>query len=247
LVHRSLLQAASLARELMTSVLALAPDPDELAAILGEFSRRRVASTTVRVGAITCTHLTELNMLFAVGGNGKTEYGIKAQYLIDRCERVSLLVCVGTAGRLSDAVAVGDVIVATATVEHDYKRRISPKPPPRHDGDRRCLEEFLEITKANEFPFRVHLGIVASGDEDIIDRSRAREVRALTDALCVAWEGSGGARAARLNGIGFVEIRGISDGADADTRESFRQNLEFAMSNVTQLLLAWHGCRKGAI
>jgi adenosylhomocysteine nucleosidase len=231
----------------MASVLALAPDPDEVAAILGEFSRRGVASTTVRVGTITCTHVPELSMLIAVGGNGKTEYGIKAQYLIDRCERVSLLVCVGTAGRLSDAVVVGDVVVATASVEHDYKRRISPKPPPRHEVDRRYLEEFLQITKANEFPFRVHLGIVASGDEDIIDRSRAREVRALTDALCVAWEGSGGARAARLNRIGFVEIRGVSDGADAETQKSFRQNLEFAMSNVTQVLLAWYGRRKGAV
>jgi adenosylhomocysteine nucleosidase len=231
----------------MTSVLALAPDPDELAAILGELSRRGIASTTVRVGAITCTHLTELKMLLAVGGNGKTEYGIKAQYLIDRCERVSLLVCVGTAGRLSDAVAVGDVVVATATVEHDYKRRISPKPLPRHEVDQGCLEEFLEITKANEFPFRVHLGIVASGDEDIVDRSRAREVRALTDALCVAWEGSGGARAARLNRIGFVEIRGITDEADAESPKSLPRNLEFAMSNVTQLLLLWHGCRKGAV
>jgi adenosylhomocysteine nucleosidase len=210
---------------MMTSTLVLAPDPDEATAILGEFSTRNVALTTIGVGGATCTHLPELNMLLAVGGNGKTEYGIRAQYLIDRCDGLSLLVCVGSAGRLCDAVVIGDVVVATATVEHDYKRRITPRPLPRYEVDRGCLEELLETANSNEFPFRVHLGIVASGDEDIIDSSRANELRALTDALCVAWEGSGGARAARLNGIGFVEIRGITDGADAETPNSFHQNL----------------------
>jgi hypothetical protein len=42
---------------------------------------------------------------------------------------------------------------------------------------------------ANAFPFRVHFGAIASGDEDIIDADRRVEVLVATRALCVAWEG----------------------------------------------------------
>jgi len=34
--------------------------------------------------------------------------------------------------------------------------------------------------------------------------------------VCVAWEGSGAARAALFNGIGSVEIRAVTDAADKE-------------------------------
>jgi nucleoside phosphorylase len=63
-------------------------------------------------------------MVIAVGGNGKAQFGVQAQHLIDHCPGVRVLFCVGGAGRLADGLSVGDVVVGTSTIEHDYKRTI---------------------------------------------------------------------------------------------------------------------------
>ena len=62
---------------------------------------------------------------------------------------------------------------------------------------------------------------------------------AATQALCVAWEGSGGARAARFSGVGFVEVRVITDAADEEAAGSFHENLGRALPNIGDLLVAW--------
>ena len=230
----------------MASVLIVAPDPDEAHALRSEFTRQGVSSEEMAVGTIECIRLPVLDMMLAVGGNGKTQFGVQAQYLIDRCPETKLLICAGAAGSLSGGVQIGDVVVADATVEHDYKKRISPKPLPRHDADPTELRRFMHAAGRNERHFQVHFGTIASGDEDIVDLARAREVRAATGALCVAWEGSGGARAARLSGIAFSEIRGITDMADDQAARHFHENVRTVMPNVVQLLLAWHACRMTA-
>src|SRR5688572_9425909 len=106
-----------------------------------------------------------------------------------------MLLCVGAAGSLAGAVQIGDVVVADVTIEHDCKRRFSPKPLPRFDADSMLVQQLGRATDQSDWPFQVHVGAIASGDEDIVDSARAAEVQAATGALCVAWEGSGGARA----------------------------------------------------
>ena len=204
----------------MASLIA-APDPNEARALLDAFARQGVSSEALLVGTIGCHLLPSLDMLLAVGGNGKAQYGVQTQYLIDRCPGTNLLLCAGAAGSLAEGVRVGDVVVASATVEHDYKNRFNTKPLPRHDADPRQLQRFTRAAGMVDGNFRVHVGAVASGDEDIVDAVRAAEVRTATGALCVAWEGSGGARAARLSGIGFCELRGISDIADTHAGRDF--------------------------
>jgi nucleoside phosphorylase len=54
-----------------------------------------------------------------------------------------------------------------------------------------------------------------------------------TGALCIVWEGSGAARVAAFNQLRFVELRSITDGVDADAVTSFRDNLQWAMPNIS--------------
>ena len=227
----------------MASILVLAPDREEAAALVQGFVGRGIHHENVRIGTLDCTSLRPLDMLLAVGGIGKAQYGIQAQYLIDR-ERTDLLACVGAAGRLSEEVQIGDIVVGTATVEHDYKNRFTQQPSPRHDASPDVLREFVQLAKSTAFPFQVHFGAIASGDEDIVDPIRAAELRIATNALCVAWEGSGGARAARLNGIRFIEVRGITDAADSHAARFFHDNVSGVMFNVVELMLAWSMARR---
>jgi nucleoside phosphorylase len=59
--------------------------------------------------------------------------------------------------------------------------------------------------------FQVVFDVIASGDEDVVTSERAQAIRDQTGAACVAWEGSGAARAALFNGIGSLEIRAVTD------------------------------------
>jgi nucleoside phosphorylase len=49
-----------------------------------------------------------------------------------------------------------------------------------------------------------------------------------------------------LNRIGFIEVRGITDGADGDAARSFHDNVGEAMLNMVELLLAWSASRRAA-
>jgi adenosylhomocysteine nucleosidase len=230
----------------MGSVLVLAPDPDEAEALVQGFVQRGVHHEDLRMGSLNCVSLPTLDMLIAVGGNGKAQYGIQAQYLIDRCDGIELLMCAGAAGRLTEALQIGDIVIGTATVEHDYKERFNLRPSPRYDASPGVLSEFTRLAESTAFPFTVHFGVIASGDEDIVDPTRAAELREATNALCVAWEGSGGARAALLNDVEFIEMRGITDRADGDAARFFYDNVSDVMFNVVELMMAWSIMRRSA-
>jgi adenosylhomocysteine nucleosidase len=61
-------------------------------------------------------------------------------------------------------VEIGDLVVATATVEHDYKERFNPESLPQHDADANGLGELIRVAGLTRFSFQVHFGLIASGD-----------------------------------------------------------------------------------
>ena len=87
--------------------------------------------------------------------------------------------------------------------------------------------------------FQVAFDVIASGDEDVVASERAKAIRDQTGAVCVAWEGSGAARAALFNGIGSLEIRAVTDAADKEAPQRFDANIPIAMANLANLLRLW--------
>ena len=133
---------------------------------------------------------------------------------------------------------MGDLIVATTTVEHDFNNKFVPRPKPRFKGDARSIEQ-LKALKMTNARFKVHFGIVAGGDEDVIETRRGRELRDLHTALAVAWEGVGGARACAFSEVPYLELRGATDTADHTAPVVFEINLKIVMKNVAHLLVQW--------
>ena len=219
--------------------LVVAPLKDEADAVCRRLAERGFPSNPAQIGALICAVVPALDMIIGIGGVGKAQFGVQAQHLLDRCREARLLICVGGAGQLSPDVTVGDVIVGTRTIEHDYRERFNPRPLPRYDSDSLTLVQLREVATSHDLGFRVHFGPIASGDEDIVDPVRRADVFGQTEALCVAWEGSGAARAARFSGVGFVEIRVITDAADEYAADAFHANLERVMAHVADLLAAW--------
>jgi adenosylhomocysteine nucleosidase len=182
-------------------------------------------------------YVPALSTVVAEGGHGKTQFGVQAQYLVERFPSAALLVCGGVAGALDPSLRVGDIVIGSETVEHDFQQRIVPKPPPRFAADQRALEQMRAVAASRSRRFRVTTDVVASGDVDCVERAQAEAIHTATGAACTAWEGAGAMRVARFNGIGGLEMRAISDSADEHAERDFLQNLALAMNNLGELLV----------
>jgi adenosylhomocysteine nucleosidase len=191
-----------------------------------------------QVGRLAATRLPDLGIAAAVGGTGKAQFAVQTGHLLDASPECTLVICAGAAGALADVLSVGDVAIATSTVEHDYGNRFNNRPLPRFDGAGGVVETFRGL-KRQDGSFEVHFGVVASGDEDIVDVGRRGELRRQLEAIAVAWEGAGGARACAFSGVPFVEIRGITDLADEGAPSDFHANLNIAMANLASLISSW--------
>ena len=134
---------------------------------------------------LPCCYVPAWRMALAQGGHGKTQFGVQAQYLIGRFPSATLLVCLGAAGSLDADLSVGDVVVGTETVEHDYRLLFATRPMPRFPGDAASLA-VLRRAANHRLGFRIGFDIIASGDEDIVTSARAAQIRAQTGAVCVA-------------------------------------------------------------
>jgi adenosylhomocysteine nucleosidase len=220
------------------STLIISPVQEERQAIVQHLTAQGLRTEEAGIGRVPVVHVPELRLTLAKGGLGKVQFAVTTQHLIDMQPDWHAVICAGAAGALADDVAVGDVVVGTATAEHDFRKKFGKHRIPTYRGASQILHE-LRQTPTNSEEFSVHFGKIASGDEDIGDAKRRREVHELTDALAVAWEGIGGARACHFTQVPFVEIRGITDAATGDVPAAFKANLQRAMGNVATVLMAW--------
>lgn len=222
----------------MQRILIAVPQLNELRPVLARLEQAGHTSKSIILGKMPCQLIPSLDAVVAVCGHGKSQFAVQCQYLIDRCEVVTALLCIGAAGALSSDVQFGDIVVGECTIEYDYKLRFEPAESPRHPANGMLLSEFRQAA-VGTWPFHIHFGLIASGDEDIVDAVRSRELQGLTGAKCVAWEGSGGARAAAFNEIPYLEIRCITDNADTHAAASFHENCEHSLPNIADLVIRW--------
>jgi adenosylhomocysteine nucleosidase len=220
------------------TILFVAPLQAELNFFTQSLHEQGCGSLLVQIGRVAARHFPTLGITVARGGHGKTQFGVQTQHLIDHAHHVEAVVCVGAAGALAEDLAVGDLVLATATVEHDYTERFRSHPLPRFAGNAALLTA-LQRLALSSLPFGVHFGIVASGDEDVIELERAAALRQATEACAVAWEGAGGARASAFSELPFIELRGITDTADHNAPTDFEVNLRVAMANAAMLAAMW--------
>ncbi len=219
------------------SILVVAPMQAELDALVRGARARGFRARTSSLGRLPVLQFPDLGLTLARGGTGKAQFAVHTQHLIDAGPGWDIVVCAGAAGALADDLSIGDVVVATATIEHDYSNRFSDRPTPRFDGAPGAIAELRQAASLARLDVR--FGAIASGDEDVVDPNRRRALRESTGALAVAWEGAGGARACAFSGVPFVEMRGITDAADQNAPAHFEANLDAAMGNVAALVIAW--------
>jgi len=228
---------------MLQKILVITPMKEEMTFFAEGCGEEGLRAKSVKVGRLTVQVYPELNLVVARGGTGKAQFAVQTQHLLDTDIQPDLVVCSGAAGALVDHLSVGDVVVGKATVEHDIREGFIDSPLPIFEADSDIIGSLSQVT-GDELPFSVHTGIIASGDEDIISDERRKALHSATGAIAAGWEGAGGegaggARACRFSDVDYVEIRGITDSANADAAQDFERNLELAMGNLARFLIAW--------
>lgn len=216
-------------------IIILCPLRKELEALQQALEKQSKSSATNEAKTTYC---------LAQGGRGKIEFALSTQEQIVRQKNspITLVICAGTAGALAPQVSPGDVVIGTSTIEHDfyslYKKDLNL---PTQTISYPTFPSRAVLTSPLPSPtnYKIFKGPIASGDEDIFSSERAQEIYQETQALAVAWEGAGGARACRKYKIPFLEIRGITDLANSTSLKDFQTHLNSAMERVAHTLISY--------
>ena len=189
--------------------------------------------------------------ILARSGVGKVAAATTATILIERFG-AEKIIFTGVAGGVGEGVQIGDVVVGTHTVQHDmdasplfprfeiplYHQALFEADPPLEHS----LVQAAKAYAATRSPtFRVHRGLIASGDQFIHRIEQVTALRqALPSVLCVEMEGAAVAQVCQDYGVPFVAIRTISDRADAKAHQDFPQFLrEVASPYAEGIMQAW--------
>jgi adenosylhomocysteine nucleosidase len=217
-------------------ILVVTPMQEELVFMQESWQRAGFRAEPGLIGQLPVVHLPDLAITLAQGGTGKAQFALQAQHLIENGPGWDLVICAGAAGALAESLVIGDVVAGRTTIEHDYANKFNERPLPRYDASPQAIARVETLSDLAQQSFKVHVATIASGDEDVVDVARGRELRSQTGALAVAWEGAGGARACRFNKLPYLELRGITDTADHRAPSDFETNLAISMGNVATVI-----------
>lgn len=206
-------------------VLVSVPLKKEKKILLDRLQRLGLGFEIFRRDGQECAVDTNHGVAVATGGLGMAEFQTGSSFWLSQWPDCELLVCAGTAGALMTDLELGTVVlgVESGVWNGDLESFV---------GDMRARRRIA----AETYDFRVLEGLILSTDKDILDGTQARVLRSRTEAIAVAREGIGGARAAQIRQCPFLEIRGVTDFADERALDDFGKTMALAITNVAEAL-----------
>ena len=176
-------------------------------------------------------------------GMGKVNAGICAHTLIQKygCTKI---INTGVAGSLDSRIDIGDIVVSTEAVQHDFDVSIIgfqkgeipytglvafPSDPALHD-------EAVKAVKATAPEINVFEGRVCSGDQFIASSEQKNKILETFGGLCCEMEGGAIAQVCYLNHTPYVILRAISDKADHSEEMSFEHFAETAAKRCAAIV-----------
>ena len=164
--------------------------------------------------------LENLPVVVVQCGVGKVNAAICAQILCS-CFGITHLVNTGIAGSLCADLDIGDLVVSTDAMYHDFDCVNFGYPYGKVPGmdvvsfpADETLADLAYAAAEEVNPGHTRRGRVASGDCFVADKAVKDRIIDITGALCTEMEGAAIAQTAYRNGVPFVIIRAISDKAD---------------------------------
>ena len=186
--------------------------------------------------------LNNQNIILTESGIGKTNAARTTQILIDYYKPEAIF-NIGVAGGIAKNLKVGDVIISTSLVQHDFDITAfnHPKGYIPNIGnnipiDNRLLNTTKTILDTNNISYKE--GLIASGDIFCTKESMATKINTQFNALCVEMEGASIAQTAYLSKTPCLVIRSISDCPDNNNKVTYEEFLETSSNKVAQIMYA---------
>ena len=165
-------------------------------------------------------------------GIGKVNAARGTQILIDRFSPAAIINS-GIAGGLAPGLSVGDAVVASGLVQHDFDVSVfghargymctgeRDQEPTVYTAEPELAELLTRAAGETLGRQHVHSGLIATGDQFISGAKKKAELYDAFRASAAEMEGGAIAQAAQLSGVPFAVLRTISDLADGTAAESY--------------------------
>ncbi|HFI0424234.1 TPA: 5'-methylthioadenosine/adenosylhomocysteine nucleosidase [Streptococcus suis] len=177
-------------------------------------------------------------------GIGKVMSAMSVAILADHFA-VDAIVNTGSAGAVSDGIAIGDVVVATHLAYHDvdvtafgYAYGQMAGQELYYPADQALLEKLTSVLAEQEMTS--HQGLIVTGDSFIAGQDKIAKIKQhFPEVLAVEMEGAAIAQAAVNTGKPFLVIRAMSDTAQGDANITFDEFIIQAGERSAQTLIAF--------
>ncbi len=190
----------------------------EVEILLGEMEDKKeksLAGMTFYEG-----RLEGLDVVVVQCGVGKVNAAMCAQVLCSSFG-VTHLVNTGIAGSLCADLDIGDLLISSDAMYHDFDcvhfgyacGKVPGMDTVAFPADETMKKLAFAAAEAVN-PGHTKVGRVASGDQFVAEKALKEKIIANTQGLCTEMEGAAIAQTAYRNGLPFVILRAISDKAD---------------------------------
>ena len=186
--------------------------------------------------------LQQKEVIAVKSGVGKVNAAMCTQILID-IFKVSSLIHVGVAGAVHPDLEIGDIVISEDSCQYDMDARAFGHPRgeiPNMDttffkADPTLIK--LAETAAQELNVNYRIGRVMTADLGVDSHKLKEELREEFGGLCVEMEGAAVGQVAMLNQVPYLVIRSMSDKADANLTDDYKENLEASIKNGVAMVL----------
>ena len=182
----------------------------------------------------------ETRLVLVESGVGKVNAGRTTQILIDNY-KPSAIYNIGVAGGVDKSLKVGDVVISTSLVQHDFditafdhKKGYIPNVGDVIPVDRILVMNSIEALEKKRLPYK--LGCIASGDIFCTDAKMASKINEKFKALCVEMEGAAIGQVCFLCQVPCLVLRSISDCPGNNNRITYDEFLPAACENIAKIM-----------
>ncbi len=191
----------------------------------------KISKTTTIAGMEFCEgKLDGKDVVVVQCGIGKVNAGICAQVLINVFD-ANRVINTGVAGSLDTKIDIGDIVVSTDAIEHDFDLtplgyapgQVYESGPAAFPADEDMRKNVVTAAKECAPEINVFEGRICTGDQFIASKEQKNSIISKFGGLCCEMEGGAIAQVCYLNKTPFVIIRAISDKADDSEEMSYEE------------------------
>jgi adenosylhomocysteine nucleosidase len=194
------------------------------------------------------------DVIVVQSGMGKVNAGICAQTLINTFG-ANRIINTGVAGSLDAKIDIGDIVVSTDALEHDFDLTPIGYAPGQiyyNEAVAFTADENMRkdaVTAAKECAPEIHIfeGRICTGDQFIASKEQKKAIVSKFGGLCCEMEGGAIAQVCYINKIPFVIIRAISDKADDSEEmsyEEFKKEAAARSAKITHYMVTHYTDKK---